>query len=51
MGEVDEAMVWLDRALVEERSGWLVYLAMEPRFDGLREDARFRALLAIIAGA
>jgi TolB-like protein/Tfp pilus assembly protein PilF len=50
MGEGDEAMIWLDRA-VEERSGWLVYLAMEPRFDALREDARFRSLLAIIAGA
>ena len=50
LSERDEAFAWLDRAVVE-RSGWLVYLATEPRFDALREDARFRTLLAIIAGA
>jgi hypothetical protein len=44
------ALVGLDRA-VPQRSGWLVYLATEPRFDALREDARFRSLLAIIADA
>lgn len=50
LGERDHAFAWLDRA-VDERSGWLVYLATEPRFDVLGADARFRALLAIIAGA
>src|SRR5258708_32417237 len=34
---------------VRKRSGWLMYLPMEPRFETLPEDARFRALLAIIA--
>ncbi|HEX7807351.1 MAG TPA: tetratricopeptide repeat protein, partial [Thermoanaerobaculia bacterium] len=35
LGELDEAIMWLERA-VEARSGWLVYLPMEPRFDALR---------------
>lgn len=44
LGEHDEALRWLERA-VEVRSGWLVYLATEPRFDALRDDRRFRELL------
>jgi TolB-like protein/Tfp pilus assembly protein PilF len=36
LGEHDAAVRWLERA-VEARSGWLVYLAMEPRFDALRD--------------
>ena len=38
LGELDEAMRWLDRA-AEDRSGWLVYLRTEPRFDPLRGHA------------
>lgn len=45
LGEHDRAMEWLDRAEAA-RSGWLVYLATEPRFDALRGDARFSALVA-----
>ena len=40
LGEIDEALRWLHRA-VEVRSGWLVYLATEPRFDSLRGNAAF----------
>jgi len=29
----------------EERAGWLMYLATDPRFDPLRSDARFRSIL------
>jgi TolB-like protein/tetratricopeptide (TPR) repeat protein len=36
LGEFDAAIAWLERA-VAARSGWLVYLPMEPRFDTLRE--------------
>jgi serine/threonine-protein kinase len=36
LDEIEAAVQWLERA-VETRSGWLVYLAMEPRFDRLRE--------------
>ncbi|HKF05536.1 MAG TPA: tetratricopeptide repeat protein [Candidatus Sulfotelmatobacter sp.] len=35
---------WLERSC-DERAGWLMYLATDPRFDALREDARFRSLL------
>jgi tetratricopeptide (TPR) repeat protein len=35
LGELETAVEWLERA-VAARSGWLVYLAMEPRFDRLR---------------
>lgn len=35
LGEFAEAVRWLERA-IEARSGWLVYLATEPRFDALR---------------
>jgi len=35
---------WLERAC-DERAGWLMYLATDPRFDGLRGDVRFRSFL------
>jgi len=35
---------WLDLAC-NERAGWLMYLATDPRFDILRGDARFRSIL------
>ena len=44
LGETVQALAWLERA-VEQRSGWLVYLATEPRFDALRGTPRFEALL------
>lgn len=46
LGEIDAAFAWLERA-VEGRSGWLVYVATEPRFDGLRSDPRFKAITRI----
>jgi serine/threonine-protein kinase len=45
LGERDQALDWLERA-VESRSGWLVYLATEPRFDPLRGDDRFVVILS-----
>jgi adenylate cyclase len=44
LGEIDETMAWLERAY-EERSSWLVWINVEPRFDGLRSDPRFTSLL------
>jgi TolB-like protein/class 3 adenylate cyclase/Tfp pilus assembly protein PilF len=44
LGDVDAAMGWLERAS-EERSSWLVWIKVEPRFDRLRADPRFASLL------
>lgn len=41
---LDEAFQWLEAAIVE-KSGWLVYLKTDRRFDPLRGDARFEAML------
>ena len=40
----DKVFDWLERSYVE-RAGWLMYLATDPRYDPLRQDARFRSLL------
>jgi serine/threonine protein kinase/tetratricopeptide (TPR) repeat protein len=44
LGEKDQAFEWLSKA-VEERSGFLVYIKCDRRFDGLRSDPRYEALL------
>ena len=43
LGENGRALEWLERA-GEERSPPLVFLSVEPAFDGLRGDPRFAAL-------
>ncbi len=40
----DAAFEWLEKA-IEERDNWLVCLKIEPRFDPLRSDPRFRHAL------
>jgi serine/threonine-protein kinase len=40
----DKVFDWLERSY-NERAGWLMYLATDPRFDPLRQDARFHSLL------
>lgn len=47
LGNQDEALKWLERAY-HERSSWLVWANVEPRFDTLRSDPRFTSLLARI---
>ncbi len=47
LGERELAFESLDRAC-EERDVWLAWLKVDPRFDGLREDARFERLLGRI---
>jgi class 3 adenylate cyclase/Tfp pilus assembly protein PilF len=44
LGDTDQAMTWLERAC-DERSSWIVWVKVEPRFDRLRSDPRFMALL------
>jgi adenylate cyclase len=45
LGVTEAAMAWLERA-EKERSSWLVWIKVEPRFDRLRSDPRFQSMLA-----
>ena len=44
LGEKEEALAQLEKAY-DERDAWMDYLAIDPRLDGLRSDARFTNLL------
>ncbi|HEX2121008.1 MAG TPA: tetratricopeptide repeat protein, partial [Thermoanaerobaculia bacterium] len=44
LGRHDDALASLEGAL-EERNAWLWFLPIDPRFDRLREDARFVSLV------
>jgi hypothetical protein len=44
MGEKDKAFDWLEKAYEEHDSG-LVSIAVEPMFDPVRRDPRFRDIL------
>jgi hypothetical protein len=44
LGNADSAFEWLDKA-VADRSNWLVWLKLDPRFGSLRGQPRFDALL------
>jgi len=44
LGRLDEALTQLYKAL-QERSGWITYLNVDPRLDPLRADSRFQDLL------
>ena len=44
LGDTDGALEWLEK-LYEERSGFLIFLKVEPIFDSLRSDPRFTDLL------
>jgi TolB-like protein len=40
LGDADRAFAWLVRA-VQERSGWVAYMRVDPRLDALHDDPRF----------
>jgi hypothetical protein len=44
LGQKGEAFDWIDRAF-EERSHWLVWLRLDPRWKNLRQDPRFATLI------
>lgn len=44
LAQTDQAFRWLDRAF-DERSHWLVWLRLDPRWKNLRDDHRFTALI------
>lgn len=43
LADLDQTFVWLEKAY-EERSFWLIYLNVEPKFDRLSSDPRFATL-------
>jgi len=47
LGEHEQALCWLEKAY-DERSVWLIWLGVDPKFDPLRDQPRFKALLARI---
>jgi eukaryotic-like serine/threonine-protein kinase len=44
LGDIDAAFGWLDEAYIEHAS-FLIHIHWDPRFDGVRDDPRFDALL------
>jgi len=44
LGETEQTFSWLEKAY-SDRSGWLVYLQVEPRLERLRADPRFSSLV------
>lgn len=44
LGEREPALEWLNRAC-EERSNWVTYLQVDPRFDDLRDEPEFQAIV------
>jgi serine/threonine-protein kinase len=44
LGERDQAFAWLEKGF-QTRVGRMVYLKMEPMFDGLRSDPRWQELI------
>jgi TolB-like protein/Tfp pilus assembly protein PilF len=44
LGREDETLAWLNKAY-DERSFWLLWLRVEPKFDRLRSDSRYQDLV------
>jgi TolB-like protein/DNA-binding winged helix-turn-helix (wHTH) protein/Tfp pilus assembly protein PilF len=44
LAQKDQALAWLEQGY-QERSAWMVWLKVDPRFDALRSDPRFQDLL------
>jgi hypothetical protein len=40
----EKVFEWLEHSR-NDRAGWMMYLATDPRFDSLRSDTRFRSIL------
>src|SRR5262249_55577481 len=44
LGQTESALQWLEKAY-EERSAWLAYAKVDPKYDKLRSDSRFAKVL------
>ena len=47
LGDHEQALIWLRKA-VEERSHWLVWIRVDPRFDALRRDTHFQQIVGTV---
>lgn len=47
LGQKEQTLIWLRKA-VEERSHWLIWITVDPRFDALREDSRFQQIVKTV---
>ena len=45
LGDKEPAVSWLDRAISGPRHFWLPYLNVDPLYDNLRSDPRFKEIL------
>jgi hypothetical protein len=45
-GQKDVAFEWFDKAF-DERSNWLVWLRVDPRWNAIRSDPRFLELVPV----
>jgi TolB-like protein/Flp pilus assembly protein TadD len=45
LDDLDPAFEWFTRA-VQERSGWVAYLRVDPRLDSIHNDSRFEQLVS-----
>jgi hypothetical protein len=44
LGDKDEALRWLEQAR-QQRSPMMAWLKVDPRFDNIRSDPRFREMM------
>jgi tetratricopeptide (TPR) repeat protein len=44
LGQHEQAFAWLNRAY-EIRDGWMIYITVDPRWQSLRNDARFSRIV------
>jgi hypothetical protein len=44
LGEKRQALNWLDKAL-EDRAHWLVWIRLDPRWDSIRDELRFKTIV------
>jgi hypothetical protein len=47
MGDKESALDWLERAY-QERAAWMSFLQVEPIWDPLRDERRFREIVTRI---
>ncbi len=44
LGDRDAEYAWLDKAY-DDRAEWLLWLPIDPLYDGERDDPRFKAMV------